>query len=185
MPCPQRGQGPVGCPNRLRQLCLVLVFFIRLVLHVFADFLCVEPYGVNAVTSRPKMIAPIGIMFEVPKLVEHSDCCSPFECSNQIPRSIPWAAPWPAGGHGRSGCLIPQSPLQAADKRHGYTAQLPHLLYRSIFGNDTSGTQTMWYWQCQIACDNLRNRLMVCSFLQVVGTTWVRSKPFLFNWHSR
>ncbi len=29
------------------------------------------------------------------------------------------------------------------------------------------GTHTMWYLQCQIACDNFRNRLIGSSFLTV------------------
>ena len=33
------------------------------------------------------------------------------------------------------------------------------------------GTQAIWYWQCPMECDSLRNRLTVYAFLQVAGTT--------------
>jgi len=31
------------------------------------------------------------------------------------------------------------------------------------------GVQTIWYWQCQIVCDNFRKRLICYSFPDVVG----------------
>ena len=56
----------------------IIPFSVLLVLHVFANFFRVQPYRINAITTCPKVITPIGFPLQLAKLVKNADGGSPF-----------------------------------------------------------------------------------------------------------
>ena len=69
---------------------LIMTLFFLLVLYIFPYHFFADPYGINAIPGRPKMITPIGLIFQIRKLFEHSNRCAPFEYPDHIRNGYLW-----------------------------------------------------------------------------------------------
>ena len=78
----------VSCPllflSELKIALLSLTFALLLILHVQADFFSIQSYSVDTIASGPEMVAPIRLLLQMTKLVEHPDRASPFDRAHHI-----------------------------------------------------------------------------------------------------
>jgi hypothetical protein len=70
--------------SELKITLLSLTLTLFLILHVQADFLGIQSNRVDTIAPRPKMIAPIGFLLQMTKLVEHPNRTSAFNHAHQI-----------------------------------------------------------------------------------------------------
>ena len=65
------------------QLLLLLLSFF-LIPYIFANHVLIQTNGVHAIALGPKMIAPIGLSAQFPKLIEHFHRCLTFDAPHKI-----------------------------------------------------------------------------------------------------
>src|SRR5512135_3372538 len=64
---------------------------VLLIFYVLADHLRIKPHCVYTVTLGPKMIAPIGLLLEIWKLLKDSYRCPTFQGSHEArDRDLGW-----------------------------------------------------------------------------------------------
>jgi len=80
------GKAPLG-PVRLFGIKLLLVkvtIAVILLADVFANRFLIQANRVYTVSSRPEVIAPIGLVFQVAELVEHPNRRTPLDRPNEL-----------------------------------------------------------------------------------------------------
>jgi hypothetical protein len=61
-----------------------------LILHIQPNLFGIESNGIETIPTGPKVIAPIGLLLQLPELVENPNGCSAFEGPNDVRYGTLW-----------------------------------------------------------------------------------------------
>ena len=65
-------------------LWFLFAFLLLLIINGLPYHLLIEPNGINTITIGPEVIAPIGALFQIRKLLEYLYRCSTLYCSHEL-----------------------------------------------------------------------------------------------------